>query len=202
MNRREALQQVAWLMGGAISAPAVVGFLNGCTAKQEENWKPVFLTPERATLVAEVTEIMIPRTDTPGAKDIGIAALIDQMLKDVYPKTDQDRFVAGLDAFDAQARTEFGSPFLKLGNDKQKDMIRTVTETAMAAERAYVGPAPMPRPFILMTRELTLLGFFTSQAGANKVLQYNPVPGPYQGCVPLVEAGSGKTWATEQTQRF
>ena len=202
MNRREALQQVAWLMGGAISAPAVVGFLSGCAPKQDATWKPVFLSPERAALVAEVTEIMIPRTDTPGAKDIGIAALIDQMLKDVYPKIDQDRFVAGLDAFDSQARTEFGSPFLKLGSDKQKDMIRTVTETAMAAERAYVGPAPMPRPFILMTRELTLLGFFTSQAGASKVLQYNPVPGPYQGCVPLAQAGSGKTWATEQTQRF
>lgn len=202
MNRREALQQVAWLMGGAISAPAIVGILNGCTAKQDANWTPVFLSSERAALVAEVAEIIIPRTDTPGAKDIGIPALIDRMLKDVYPTSDQQRFIAGLEAFDSNARAQFGRPFLKLGPDAQQDMIRTITETAMAAERAHVGRDPLPRPFILMMRELTLLGFFTSLAGASKVLQYNPVPGPYQGCVPLTQAGSGKTWATEQTQRF
>jgi gluconate 2-dehydrogenase gamma chain len=202
MNRREALQQVAWLMGGTISAPAVLGILNGCSAKQDENWQPVFLTSERAALVAEVAEIIIPRTDTPGAKDIGVAALIDRMLKDVYPTTDQERFIVGLDAFDAKARTQFGRPFLSLEQDAQRDLIRTTTETAMAAERAHVGTDPLPRPFILMTRELTLLGYFTSQAGASKVLQYNPVPGPYHGCIPLTEAGSGKTWATEQTQRF
>src|SRR5688572_7217983 len=128
MNRREALQQVAWLMGGTISAPAVVGILSGCTAKQDANWKPVFLSPERASLVAEVAEIIIPRTDTPGAKDVGIPALIDRMLKDVYPTTDQDRFIAGLDTFDSNARAQFGRPFLKLGHDAQQDMIRTVTE--------------------------------------------------------------------------
>ena len=60
----------------------------------------------------------------------------------------------------------------------------------------------LPRPFILMTRELTLLGYFVSQPGATQVLQYNPLPGPFRGCVPLAEAGNGKTWATEQTQRF
>jgi len=43
MNRREALQQVAWLMGGAISAPALLGILNGCTSKPAAGWKPVFL---------------------------------------------------------------------------------------------------------------------------------------------------------------
>jgi gluconate 2-dehydrogenase gamma chain len=50
------------------------------------------------------------------------------------------------------------------------------------------------KPFIVELKELTLLGFFTSEPGATKVLQYNQVPGPYKGCVPLAEVG--KTWAT------
>jgi hypothetical protein len=45
-----------------------------------------------------------------------------------------------------------------------------------------------------MAKELTLLGFFTSEPGATQVLQYDPVPGAYHGCVPLEEVG--KTWAT------
>ena len=46
-----------------------------------------------------------------------------------------------------------------------------------------------------MTKELTLLGFFTSEPGATQVLQYEPVPGAYHGCIPIAEAGNGKQWA-------
>lgn len=203
MNRREAIQRVAWLMGGAISAPALLGVLNGCTPKKSTaDWKPAFLTDDQVALVAEVAEIMIPRTNTPGAKDVGVPGLIDQMLKDVYSKTDQDRYLAGLAAFDSQARQQHGRGFLELERDVQTEMVRTETQTSMAAEQAHQGPDSLPRPFILMTRELTLLGYFVSQPGATQVLQYNPLPGPFRGCVPLAEAGNGKTWATEQTQRF
>jgi len=54
-----------------------------------------------------------------------------------------------------------------------------------------------PRPFILTTRELTLLGFFTSHAGATQVLQYVAIPGAYHSCLPVNRAGNGKRWATQ-----
>src|SRR5689334_20908625 len=92
MNRRQALQQVAWLMGGALSAPAVLGILHGCTAKPSSTWKPIFLSEAQGTLVEAVAEIMIPRTDTPGATDVGVAAFIDVMLQDAFPPKDQQRF--------------------------------------------------------------------------------------------------------------
>jgi hypothetical protein len=53
-----------------------------------------------------------------------------------------------------------------------------------------------------MVKELTLLGYFTSEPGATQVLQYRPVPGAYHACVPLTQAGKGKTWATETSYRF
>jgi len=59
-----------------------------------------------------------------------------------------------------------------------------------------------PRPFIITMKELTLLGFFTSQVGATQILQYLPVPGRLQGCIPVSEAGNGKTWAVETSYRF
>ena len=202
MNRREALQQVAWLMGGAISAPAIVGILNGCTAKQDAGWKPVFLTDEQGALVAEVAEIMIPRTDTPGAKDVGIPSFIDLILKDAYPEEDWERFIAGLTQFDAQAHEQYGRGFMRLDPAQQSALVRATHDTATAAERSNADTAPLSRPFVLMTKELTLLGFFTSQAGATQVLQYDPVPGVFRGCVALSEAGNGKTWAVEPSTRF
>jgi hypothetical protein len=58
------------------------------------------------------------------------------------------------------------------------------------------------RPFILTMKELTLLGFFTSEVGTTQILQYLPVPGRLQGCIPLREAGNGKTWAVETSYKF
>jgi gluconate 2-dehydrogenase gamma chain len=203
MNRREALRQVAWLMGGAISAPAVLGVLKGCSARQGIDWKPVFFSEEQGALVAEVAEIIIPRTDTPGAKDVGVPAFIDVMLKEVYPKKDQDRFIAGLKVFDDEAKRLHDKPFMKLATDERLELVRRLHESAAAEERDMtVPPAQLERPFILMVRELTLLGFFTSQDGATKVLQHVAVPGAFQACVPLDQAGNGKTWAGDAQLRF
>jgi gluconate 2-dehydrogenase gamma chain len=203
LNRRELLQRVAYLMGGAISAPAVLGLLNGCTAKQEASWQPVFLSKEQGALVSEVAEIMIPRTDTPGAKDAGVPAFIDTMLKDVYTQEDRERYVAGLQAFDDAARTAYSKQFVELSKVQQKELVRKVHDEAVAVELAYdPPPTPLRRPFILMTKELSLLGFFTSKPGATQVLQYVAVPGSYQACVPVAQAGNGKTWATETSGRF
>jgi gluconate 2-dehydrogenase gamma chain len=72
--------------------------------------------------------------------------------------------------------------------------VKKIHDAAVEAELATT-PAPK-RPFILMAKELTMLGFFTSEPGATQVLQYIAVPGSYKGCIPLSEAGNGKTWAT------
>lgn len=193
MDRREALKRTAWLMGGMVSAPAIMGVLKGCTAKPTIDWKPEFLTEDQGVLISQVSEIIIPKTDTPGAKDTGVPTFIDLMLKDVYPKEDQDRFLAGLKAFDDAAQSEYGDPFIELDAEDQAAHVKKIHDAAVK-EAKETKPTP-PRPFILMVKELTMLGFFTSEAGATQVLQYVAVPGAYKGCIPLSEAGNGRTWA-------
>jgi len=203
MNRRELIQHVAYLMGGAVSAPAILGVLNGCTARANANWMPRVLSTPQAELVAEVAEIIIPRTDTPGAKDVGIPAFIDTMLKDAYTATDRSRYLAGLNELDAQAQLRHQRRFVALGPEQRSALVQEMHDAAAIAERALTTPpAQLARPFILMTKELTLLGFFTSQVGATQVLQYDPVPGAFRACVPLAEAGNGRTWALETSTRF
>lgn len=201
--RREALKQLACLMGGALSTPVILGMLNGCSPKPGVAWKPAFLTEQQGALLAEVAEIMIPRTDTPGAKDIGISAFIDTMLKDAYPAEDQKRYLAGLTAFEEQSQHEYGRAFLKLEQPQQAALVQSVHDIATAAEQPQrTRPTKVERPFILMTKELALLGYFSSEVGATQVLQYLPVPGAFHGCIPLSQAGNGKTWATEMSSKF
>jgi len=194
MDRREALKRTALIMGGAVSAPAIMGILKGCSARPTVDWKPVFLKEDQASIVTQVAEIIIPRTDTPGAKDTGVPAFIDQILKEVYSPEDQGWFTSGLQAFNEQAKKENGKDFPDLDEEDQAAFVKKVHDEAIKAARD-TNPAPK-RPFILMMKELTMLGFFTSEPGATKVLQYVAVPGAYKGCLPLSEAGNGKTWAT------
>ncbi|HEY5824790.1 MAG TPA: gluconate 2-dehydrogenase subunit 3 family protein [Cyclobacteriaceae bacterium] len=194
MDRREALKRTAWVLGTAISAPTIMAVLKGCAAKPTLDWKPVFFTEEQAALVSQLAETIIPKTDTPGAKDAGVPSFIDLVVKDCYKKEDQEKFVAGLKAFDEQSKSEAGDAFLDLDAAKQTEFINKVYK--QATEAAKTAEPTADKPFILTVRELTLAGFFTSEPGATQVLQYEAVPGAYHGCLPLAEAGNGKTWAT------
>jgi gluconate 2-dehydrogenase gamma chain len=203
INRRELLQRVAYLMGGAISAPAMLGILQGCKPSPASGGKALFLTEPQAAIVAEIAEIMIPRTDTPGAKDLGVPAFIDLMLKDAYQDEDRARFVMGLTEFQALARREHQKDFMALEQEKRVSLVQGVHDAAVAEARGLPpATALQRRPFILMTKELTLLWYFSSETGATKVLQYDAVPGAFHGCVPLSGAGNGHTWAGETSLRF
>jgi gluconate 2-dehydrogenase gamma chain len=193
MNRREALQRAAWVLGYTISVPTMSAVLNGCTAKPELGFTPSFLTADQAALVAEVSEIIIPKTDTPGAKDVGVPQFIDTLVRDCYKKEDQENFLKGLDEFDKGAKDAYGDAFVDLDAEKQVEYVTKVHSDMIAATKG-VDMRDKPRPFMHSMKELTVVGFFTSEPGATQVLQYEPVPGAYKGCIPLAEVG--KTWAT------
>ena len=193
IDRREALRKTALLMGAAISASAFAGLMQGCKTTPELTYVPRFFSEDQGRLVMEVAEIIIPKTDTPGAKDVGVPGFIDTMLKDCYKKEDQDRFLEGLTAFDEEAKKAYGDSFIYCKPEQQLELVKKTHDAAVAEAKEN---KEAKRPFILMTKELTLLGFFTSEPGATQVLQYEAVPGAYKGCLPLSEAGNGKTWAT------
>ncbi len=191
MDRRQALQRAGLVLGYAISAPVIAGIMNGCKSMPDLTYKPVFFTEEQAGLVSEVAAIIIPKTDTPGAKEVGVPAFIDQLIKQCYKKEDQDRFIAGLAEFDEGAKKAYGDSFLDLETAKQKEYVKKAHDSALDASKAGTVK---DKPFILMVKELTVVGFYTSEEGARKILQYAPVPGAFHGCVPMAEVG--KTWAT------
>ena len=200
MNRREALKRTSLVLGYAISTPVVAAFLNGCKAQPELNYKPVFFTEDEARIVAEIAEIILPRTDTPGAKDVGVPGFIDALIAEVYLPAEQMDFRKGLAGISDEARKSYGNAFLDCTPEQQTDLIKTLNNKALegsvkgAAQGWWNAGTAQERPFILKIKELTLLGFFTSEPGATQVLQYKQVPGPFKGCVPLAEVG--KAWAT------
>lgn len=220
--RREALRRVALLLGGAVSAPAVLGVLAGCdtrpahgTGAADGTTAARILTGDRGEQVATIAEHIIPATDTPGARAAGVHGFIDVMLAEYYPADERARFLAGLGAVDARAGREHARPFLRCTPAEQRALLARLDRQAFAAprprrkaptpdERTQPGAGETPLPpevesdtiagaafgdeavqFFRTMKELTLLGYYTSQAGATRELRYDPVPGRYDGCVQL-----------------
>lgn len=189
MDRRELLHRAAYLLGGAISASAASGILAGCVAGPEtSSAAPDFLTEEERRTVAAMVEQIIPRTDTPGATDAGVPAFVEKMMAGYYQEKERTLFHAGMRQVATDAAELRGKSFAELAPEDQ-----------IALMKEYDREAYAPRPtgsdphFFRMMKELTVLGYCTSKAGATKLLKYAPVPGPYQGDVPYSQVG--KAWA-------
>jgi hypothetical protein len=200
MNRREVLEKSALALGYAITGPTLLGLMNGCKAKPGVTFKPEFLNNDQAVLVSELAEIIIPKTDTPGAIDAGVPSFIDGMLKEVYNKSQKENFLKGLSTFDDEAKKTYGNNFVNCTLEEKKSFFKKAHDELLSKSKGNDGWAwwryggKEGKPFIIEMKELTITGFFTSEVGATQVLQYNQVPGPFRGCVPLSEVG--KTWAT------
>jgi len=192
MRRREILRRAAWLLGGAISAPAALAILQGCSRQEpgesQAAWVPRYFQAKEVTIVTAIADLMIPKTDTSGALDAGVPAFIDTALLALYPQADRDRFRTGVAAFaDAAQAQGAGKPFLEQEPAARVAFVRQSLEAALAA-------GAEPRPFILVIRELTLLGYLSSRVGITENMEYVPVPTAFHGCVPLSQMKKHVYW--------
>jgi hypothetical protein len=188
INRREAIKRAGLLLGGVAFAPNILGVLQGCTAKPGVDWEPVLFTDEQARLITSISDIILPKDDYPSASEAGVPAFIESMVNDVYTDEQRDNFLKKLDDFREEARLELETEFYEESNERQYQFAYNKNENSL-----NVNPGD-GTPFFIQLKELVLLGYFTSEVGATEVLQYLPVPGKYEGCIPLEEVG--KTWAT------
>jgi hypothetical protein len=191
MNRREWLKSMSTLAVGAVAAPSLLAVFDAFAASQKPGAALRFFNPAQGNLIGAVADIVIPRTDTPGAVDAGVPAFIDSMFKDVYTKNEQQRYLTALAAFDQAG----GKPFLQLDESQRKALVNKLHAEAVATPpNAKLPPAA---DFVMMTKKLTMLGFFMSEPGCTQVLQYVAIPGGFKADIPLSQAGNGKAWAVE-----
>ncbi len=190
MNRRDAIKQASILLGGVLSASAISGVMAGCKAEPKIDWTPKYFSADEAGLLEAIVERIIPKTDTPGAKDAGVHNFIDQMMADFYEEKDKAAFKDGLAKIESEAKSAHGKSFVSLSPEQQDEVLTKFDKEAYDPGRKKDDP---PHFFKTM-KELTVTGFCTSEQGATNFLKYDPVPGAYHGCIPYSEVGAA--WAT------
>ena len=189
IDRREALRKTLLIMGSTLSAPTIMGILDGCSISNETDWAPDFFDKDQAILITEVSEIIIPATDTSGTRDVGVPKFIESMIRDVYSEDDRNMFIEGLTAFNTRAEKSYGKVFTELNPGQKPEFVKKLNDDAIINSDKHDKTL-----FILTVKELTVGGLCSSEAGTSQVLKYDKVPGAYHGCIPYEEAG--KQWAT------
>lgn len=190
MNRRDALKNVAVLMGTAISASTLAA-LNGCNTAGPKNY--TLQMPETKALLAEIGETIIPETSTPGAKAAKVEEFILVMMNDCYDEKSQKIFVDGLKAVNDKSNEKYKAAFTGIKPEERAELLTEIDKERIAYnKRENKKDGDGPHYFQLM-KELVLMGYFTSEPGTTKALRYSKVPGRYEGCVPYKKGD--KAWA-------
>jgi len=204
MERRELLKMIALLTGGVVIGGDV--FLSGCkTAAKKE----VGFTAENISLLDEVGDTIIPETDTPGAKATKIGAFMQTMVTDCYTEGEQEVFYKGMSQIDEACEKMHGKSFVECSPEKRKAFLITLEKEAkdfnilrddkekVSRENARKMNSPdfvmAPSHYYSMMKQLTLMGYFTSEIGSKQALRLLPVPGKYIGDYPYKKGD--KAWA-------
>lgn len=197
MNRREALKHTSLIMGYAISSSTIASLLSSCKNEPELGWQPELFTIDQAKTVTEMTECILPKTDTPGAKDLRLSRFIDRMAKELFSPEDQKQFLAGLQAFEQECQNTYSKSFIECTHEQQEEFLLQLDKKSPKFTPSIWGfptkePVDEPMSFYRTLKDLTLLGYFSSEEVGKHMLAYDPVPGAYLSCIPISEVGT--TW--------
>lgn len=180
LDRREAIRRIALLMGGTLVGSRYILSGQSVPDKKAEG----FTDADRAFL-DEVGETILPATDIPGAKAVGIGPFMTMMVTDCYIDRDHAVFQAGLADIEARARARYGKGFVACAPSERTELCDALEKEQR--EHHARKPPDEPEHYFRMIKDLTLLGYFSSQVGCTQAVRYIEVPGAFHGDVPYVK---------------
>ncbi|HXJ88467.1 MAG TPA: gluconate 2-dehydrogenase subunit 3 family protein [Candidatus Binatia bacterium] len=191
MDRREVLRLLATGSLLQLAPPHLLAALREARGLIQAQNSLRTLNPHQHGTVKTMAEMLVPRTATPGATDVGVSDFIDLMLTEWYDEADRARFLSGLADVDSRSQVRFGKDFVDCSSGEQSEIMVDLGQD-MADGKGHSGSLPdwidsTPLSFYGTFRELTLTGYYTSEAGATQELHFEMIPDRYDGC--LTEPG-------------
>ena len=180
IDRREAIRRAA-LLAGVVLSPGWLTLVDGARPLAQAQ----SLTPAQAALVSAIADRIIPRTDTPGAADVGVPAFVDLLYGEFMTEAERQLLTRGLADVEAAAMSAHGASFPTLAAERQDALLRGIAKAEEGRDQSFFG----------LIRSATVLGYFTSEQVGRNVLHYDPVPGRYDPCIPIDQVGR-RNWTT------
>ncbi|PKP38835.1 MAG: hypothetical protein CVT98_04645 [Bacteroidetes bacterium HGW-Bacteroidetes-15] len=206
MNRRTALKNLTLSIGYAVAAPSLFNMLSSCTA-EAETWKPIFLSSDEKYLVTNLVDIILPTSKIPGGLDVNVPEFIDKMYKEIELAPKQKIFQNGAAVFAENFKDKFGKNISKGSKEEIETLFEAYFNLSPEAQQLVILEQQKPESeisesnkasflmyqFLFSVRYYTLFGYYTSKKVGTEVLNYDPIPGVYKGCIPVEEVGNAWT---------
>lgn len=192
------------ISGFAVSGSLVSAVMQGCQeVDTSPDWTPDFFTPEEGEKLGALAEAIIPRTDTPGAKDVFVDRYIDMITNNCMTEVEQQRMKKGVNELYDTFEESGGKAFMEATAEEQLGYLHKVEKDArqIAADMRNIQQPTTEeerlnsRPFLPEFKNMVIAGYFTSEEVGTKVLPYAPVPGEWIPCGDLQELTGGKLWS-------
>jgi hypothetical protein len=172
MNRRIAVRDLTLALGGLVSIPSWA--TNGWNAHSFQTIQSSFKVNEQ-NMLEVIVETIIPESTTKGAKSLGVPAFLQKMLQDCYEAPVSENVKNGLAATDATAQKQFAKSFSNCDTSQKQQIL-------LGFEKSEDTKL---KEFYSLVKNLTILGYTTSEYVQTEFLHYNMAPGHYYGCVPI-----------------
>src|SRR5947209_12353515 len=196
MQRRDLLKMLAAGAAVPVFSSPLSAFLREAQALTGPGYKLRTLNPHQNATVVTLTDLIIPETDTPGAKTARVNEFIDVILTEWATEEERNAFLSGLAGVDRQSNELYGKDFVDATPVQQVTLLRALDD-ASAQERSqhrekHGNTVPefdtqLQGKFYDVFRGITLHGFYTSEIGYTQELRLKIIPGAQHGCVKVSE---------------
>jgi hypothetical protein len=189
ITRREAIRNCIVVAVGSTFIPSCLR-----ESKPSISLKHLDITGDQEKLLSELAETIIPRTDTPGAKDTYAHLFVLKMVDDCQPKEEQQKFVSGLKEFEKLSQKKFDKSFIQCSQPQRDELVSDVlnkkSNSTAGGKNGGQNSTKKEEPddvaaFVKSTKRLALQAYMTSQYYLTKVQPYKLVPGKFEGCIPV-----------------
>jgi hypothetical protein len=192
MHRRQALRLLASAATLPLLSREAFSLFQAAHEQLSEQRVLKTLDPHQNATVTTIAEAIIPQTSTPGAKAARVNEFIDLILTEWYDEEEKSTFLTGLADVDSRTRELYGKNFVECGEIQQVEILQALDDevAARTEDVRRRRNRPPEKNFFFMIKQLTLVGYYTSQVGFEQELHGEIIPSRHAGCVPLEEEAS------------
>ena len=213
MDRRKALKTIGIGAGTITVTPTVVGIFQSCQ-KNRGRYIPTHFSDDEFSIISKLMELIIPKTDIPGAIELKLPHFLDGYVDVIFSKSAKQQISFGLDQLLGVAKNYSGKKtikeletddleyqlarFLKASDSKQRlwnNEFEKYQKNKKTIDNTKIPNDAVAFSFVKQLRSLTITAFRTNEFIGENVLAYAPIPGEQIGCIDLMKATGGKAWA-------
>lgn len=199
MDRRKVLKKIGYGSAAIVVSPQIINMLHSCKSNVNKH-SPFFFTNDQYQFVSKIMELIIPKTDIPGAIELKLPEFLDNYIVVVMNQNDKETILRRTNNFIKLILNE-----TKKNNSKEinsndlntqlKKYLLASDEQTESWEKDSKSQESEVYNYLIQIRSLTLNAFRLNEYIGEKVLAYDPIPGDRKVCLDLKKTTGGKRWS-------